>query len=129
VLVVDDHQETREVYAWCLRAAGWHVQEATNGEEAVTLAPLFDLDVILMDLCMPSLDGVEATRRLKMDPRTKHVPIIACTSVGSRRIEQSARDAGCVRVVCKPCSPDELRELLEGLVAGEGQGIATNHPG
>jgi CheY-like chemotaxis protein len=116
VLIVDDQEATREMYAWCMRAAGWLVEESTDGEEAVVRAREFQPDVIAMDLHLPVLDGLEAMRLLKQDDRTRDIPIVACTGVNPRRSEALARDAGCDGFVSKPCLPEELRVLLETLV-------------
>jgi two-component system cell cycle response regulator DivK len=117
VLVVDDHEDTREMYVWCLRAAGWIVDAVGDGEAATIVASEFVPDVILMDLRLPVLGGIEATRRLKDDPRTRHVPIVACT--GDRSMSAlEARAAGCDELVTKPIEPEALRELLEKTLAG-----------
>src|SRR5262245_47184465 len=79
VLVVDDFQDNREMFAEFLSLSGYEVAEASTGVEA--LARAFDLVpyIILMDLSLPELDGWEATRKLKQDPRTSHIPVIALT--------------------------------------------------
>jgi CheY-like chemotaxis protein len=117
LLIVDDHDETREMYAWCMRAAGWLVDESTDGEEAVVRARDSQPDVIAMDLHLPVLDGLEAMRLLKQDERTRDIPIVACTGVNPRRSEALAREAGCDGFVSKPCLPEDLRVLLEALAA------------
>jgi CheY-like chemotaxis protein len=117
VLVVDDHDETREMYAWSMRADGWFVEAVANGEEAILAAGSFKPHVIVMDLSMPVLDGFEATRRLKRDERTRHIPVVVCTGLERHRAWVAARSAGCNAFVAKPCSPDDLRALVEHLVA------------
>jgi CheY-like chemotaxis protein len=119
VLIVDDHEDTREMYAWCMRAAGWFVESVADGAEALVLAPAFAPDVIVMDLNLPLVDGLAVTRRLKRDDETKGVPVVAITGSHWARIEVDARAAGCDEFVAKPCLPDELRELLEAVVRGE----------
>ncbi len=113
VLIVDDTEDTRELYAWCMRAAGWQVEATANGAEALMVAPVFEPDVIVMDLRMPVLDGFAAIRRLKLEEETKHVPIVACTAFDLPVSEAEARAAGCDEFVAKPCEPDALRALLE----------------
>jgi CheY-like chemotaxis protein len=121
VLVVDDHDDTREMYAWCLRAAGWVVEAVTDGASAIIVAAEFEPDVIVMDLRLPVLNGVEATRRLKEAESTRHVPVVACT--GDRSMSPlEARAAGCDEFVSKPIEPDALRELLERIVADSTEG-------
>jgi CheY-like chemotaxis protein len=117
VLIVEDDEDTREIYAWCMRAACWHVDAVANGAEAIAVAAAFDPDVIVMDLHMPELSGIEATRRLKRDARTARIPVIACTAYGHQHLNEML-DAGFTDLVEKPCTPEELRELIENLVGG-----------
>ncbi len=116
VLIVDDDEDTRDLYAWCMRAAGWFVQVASNGAEALLAASLYEPDVIVMDLHMPLLGGLDAVRLLRRDNDTKHVPIVACTALEPLTFEIEARDAGCDEFVPKPCEPEVLRDLLEAMV-------------
>jgi two-component system cell cycle response regulator DivK len=115
-LIVDDDEDTRELYAWCMRAAGWVVEVAANGEEALLVASAFEPDVIVMDLRLPVIDGVEATRRLKVGARTRHVPIVAVSGADRSQVECTARDAGCDEFVMKPCPPEQLRALLDDVI-------------
>jgi two-component system cell cycle response regulator DivK len=116
VLVVDDYQDAREMYAEYLRASGFRVAEAASGVEAVRKAGELAPDVILMDLSLPGLDGVEATRRLKADPRTRVIPVVAITGHTGSTASNRARDAGCVAFVLKPALPnrvvDEIKRVL-----------------
>ncbi len=118
VLIVDDHDDTREMYTWCLRAAGWFVESVSNGAQALQLVLTFEPHVVVMDLGMPVLDGLETTRWLKQNEDTKGVPVVAVTGSGMTPTE--AREAGCDAFVAKPCEPEKLRQLLEELVAGHG---------
>ena len=108
ILVVDDYQDAREMYAEYLQFSGFRVAEARNGNEAVSQA--FDLkpDLILMDLSLPGMDGWEATRVLKADDRTKHIPVVALTGHALAGASEGARKAGCDSFVTKPCLPDDL---------------------
>jgi two-component system cell cycle response regulator DivK len=108
------------MYAWCMRAAGWLVWTVTDGEQALSIASQVAPDVIVMDLRLPVIDGVEATRALKTDPDTRHIPVVGCSGVGGGHSEVLAREAGCDEFVAKPCPPEDLRALLEGLVAKRG---------
>lgn len=119
--MVDDHDDTREAFAWCMRAAGWQVDEVTNGAEAFDHAAAFEPDVIVMDLHLPVLDGFEATRRLKGDARTARIPVVACTAY-ARLHEMEVRTAGFDKLVPKPCSPEDLRVVLEDLVSSRDPG-------
>jgi CheY-like chemotaxis protein len=117
ILVVDDFSDNREMYAEYLRYAGFRVEEATNGREALDKAAQTMPDAIVMDLSLPEMDGWEATRRLKANPDTKHIRIIAVTGHALKGHNRSALDAGCDAFVTKPCLPEELvrhlRQLLE----------------
>jgi CheY-like chemotaxis protein len=79
ILVVDDYQDAREMYAEYLQYSGFRVAEAKNGNEAVAQARSLKPDLILMDLSLPGMDGWEATRVLKADEETRHIPIVALT--------------------------------------------------
>ena len=108
ILVVDDYQDAREMYAEYLQFSGFRVAEAKNGNEAVEQAFALQPDLILMDLSLPGLDGWEATRRLKADDATKHIPIVALTGHALAGASEGARKAGCDSFVTKPCLPDDL---------------------
>ncbi|MGH7440824.1 MAG: response regulator [Polyangiaceae bacterium] len=113
ILVADDDPDTRALYAWGLRAAGWFVTEAADGFEAVAMAAALRPHAIVMDLCMPGLGGADAVVCLKRDARTKAIPVVACSGLDPVRAEPCAHEAGCDAFVAKPCSPDDLCDLLE----------------
>ena len=117
VLVVDDYQDAREMYAEYLSFSGFRVAEAGTGVEALEKAFELQPDVILMDLSLPGMDGWAATRRLKTDDRTRHIPVVALTGHALAGASEGARQAGCDAFVTKPCLPDELvlqvRRMLE----------------
>ena len=108
ILVVDDYQDAREMYAEYLQYSGFRVAEARNGNEAVTQAFELKPALILMDLSLPGMDGWEATRVLKADERTKHIPVVALTGHALAGASEGARKAGCDSFVTKPCLPDDL---------------------
>ena len=108
ILVVDDYQDAREMYAEYLQFSGFRVAEARNGNEAVAQAFSLRPDLILMDLSLPGMDGWEATRVLKADDRTKHIPVVALTGHALAGASEGARRAGCDSFVTKPCLPDDL---------------------
>ncbi len=116
ILVVDDFQDNRAMYAEFLRYSGFDVVEAANGLEAIQQAASILPDVIVMDLSLPVLDGWEATRRLKRDATTRHIPVIALTGHALQGHLQDARDAGCDRVLAKPCLPEVLLETIHGVI-------------
>ncbi len=118
ILVVDDYQDAREMYAEYLEFSGFRVAEAKNGEEALDKAFALLPDVILMDLSLPVMDGWEATRRLKGDERTRHIPVVALTGHTLSGHSHGAKDAGCDAFVTKPCLPDALvQEVKKQLAA------------
>ena len=108
VLIVEDQPDLRLLYAEQLTLSGFDVIQASDGENAIAHTSSSIPDVVLMDLSLPILDGWEATRRLKNDDRTAHIPIVALTAHdGSGELEQATR-AGCDWFVPKPCPPDAL---------------------
>jgi CheY-like chemotaxis protein len=112
VLVVDDYADAREMYAESLVVSGFRVAEAANGLEAIDLAQQLTPDAIVMDLSLPGLDGWEATRRLKADSRTRHIPVVAVTGHAQARASDEARKAGCDRFVVKPALPDVVVDAV-----------------
>lgn len=108
VLVVDDYRDAREMYAEYLMACGFRVAEAANGVDALTQAGVMRPDVILMDLSLPGMDGWEATRRLKANRRTRHIPVVAITGHSGTGASEAARTAGCAAFVLKPALPDQV---------------------
>jgi len=118
VLVVEDQLELRRLYAEQLVLSGFDVIEAGNGEDAIAHTSAQAPDVVLMDLSLPILDGWEATRRLKADSRTAHIPVVALTAHdGSGELQRATR-AGCDWFVPKPCPPDALIVEVRRVLAG-----------
>jgi two-component system cell cycle response regulator DivK len=108
VLLADDFEDARELYRDYLEFSGFSVATASNGREAIDRAIAVQPDLILMDASMPVLDGWQATRVLKANPTTKHIPIIALTAHASDDARQQAKAVGCDGFVTKPCLPDDL---------------------
>src|ERR687895_141255 len=102
VLLVEDYEDAREMYRDYLEFAGFQVETAENGVEALAKARAIDPDVVLMDLSLPVMDGWEATRRLKADPATAHLPIVALSAHALAIEGERAREAGCVWFISKP---------------------------
>jgi CheY-like chemotaxis protein len=117
VLLVDDYEDTLEVYGHVLGWRGFDVELASGGEEAVRKAQASPPSVVIMDIFMPVVDGVEATRRLKADERTKNVPVIALTAKPAD--PSSPFPAGLfLEVLTKPCRPEVLFGAIERALAG-----------
>ena len=108
ILVVEDQEDNRRILRDLLTSAGYEVIQAENGEEALAAAARERPDLILMDIQLPLLDGYEATRRIKVDPDLRAIPIIAVTSYALSGDEGKARAAGCDAYVTKPYSPRVL---------------------
>ena len=117
VLVVEDYQDAREMYAAYLQFSGYRVAEAANGLEALVKTRELMPDIILMDLALPKMDGWEATRRLKADEQTRHIPIVALTGHALAGHAEGARQAGCDAFVTKPCLPDALVTEIERMLS------------
>ncbi|MDB5212381.1 MAG: transcriptional regulator [Myxococcaceae bacterium] len=122
VLVVDDFEDNRTMYLEFLEFNGFRVAEAVNGQEAVDRAIELMPAVVVMDLSLPVMDGWEATRRLKANPKTKDIIVIALTGHAEAAHAKRARDAGCDDFVAKPCLPEELAAKVRAHVARAANG-------
>jgi two-component system cell cycle response regulator DivK len=119
VLVVDDYEDNRQMYAELLTFAGFAVVEASNGAEGLAVALQVLPNLIVMDLSLPVMDGWEATRRLKADERTKHIPILALTGHAPEGLlghSSAVEEAGCDGFLAKPCTPESLLEMVHGVL-------------
>lgn len=116
VLLVEDDRDGRILFAEWLEEAGFRVDQAHNGLQALERA--FDLlpDAVLTDLDIPGIDGYELTRRLKNDPRTRAIPILAVSGYVPFQDPARADRAGCDAIFPKPCDPAELRSALTALI-------------
>jgi CheY-like chemotaxis protein len=111
-LVADDSKDIRTIINYSLSDLGFRVVEASNGYEAVSLARQCQPEVILLDLCMPGLDGWEVLSRLRSDPALEDVPIIVMTTYYASSTEQSARRDGCQHVLAKPFDICDLARVV-----------------
>jgi two-component system cell cycle response regulator DivK len=118
VLLAEDFEDARELYCDYLEFSGFTVKTVSNGREAIDQAIALLPDLILMDASMPVLDGWQATKEIKANPATRHIPILALTAHAFDDARQEARAVGCDGFVTKPCLPDDLvarvRATLEG---------------
>jgi two-component system, cell cycle response regulator DivK len=116
VLVVEDDPETRHFYTDAFERDGFRVDQAHNGHQALEKAFAAPFDLILTDIAVPGIDGIELCRRLRADVRTRAIPVLAITGYGDRHYPDRVTDAGANRVLIKPCDPDrivaEARSLL-----------------
>lgn len=116
ILYIEDNQDNIYMLTRRLEKKGYHVLVAEDGISGVKLANETLPDLILMDLVLPELDGWEATRRLKANDKTKHIPIIALSASVSTDDIDLAYDAGCDDVDTKPVEIQRLIEKIEKLI-------------
>src|SRR5438128_10946943 len=108
VLVVEDDPETRQFYSDAFEREGFLIDQAHNGHQALEKAFASPPDLILTDIAVPGIDGIELCRRLRADARTRSVPVLAITGYGDRQYPDRAIGAGADRVLIKPCEPERL---------------------
>jgi CheY-like chemotaxis protein len=116
VMVVEDFEDNRFMMRRLLEMSGYEVIEAVNGEEAVEKALRVRPTLILMDLSLPLLDGLAATRKIREYPELADVPIVAVSAHDTSDFHAEALAAGCNDYVTKPIDFDELEELLSKLI-------------
>lgn len=117
VLLVEDDRDGRRMYADWLTQAGFRVEQAHNGLQALERAWDSIPHVVVTDLNIPGIDGFELTRRLRHDSRTRDVPVIAVTGYAAFASDpERARRAGCDAVLPKPCSPEDLETAIRELI-------------
>jgi CheY-like chemotaxis protein len=116
ILVVDDVIDNAVLISLDLQAEGYRVITASNGEEAVKVAGVTQPDIILMDLGMPGLDGLGATRKLRENERLREIPVIAITAFSTEGFRRAAYDAGFSGYLTKPLDFDRLHKLIHGLL-------------
>src|SRR5215470_750253 len=117
VLIVDDSLHTRNLYSEYLTFRGLGAVAAPDGGSALVMARALRPDAIVMDLAMPGIDGITATRHLKADPRTRDIPVVILTGFGYRAIEQGALESGADLFLTKPCLPEDLEQEVLRLIA------------
>lgn len=118
VLLVEDTEDNRLMLRRLLELSGYHVVEATNGKEAVQLAKLNHPKIILMDLSLPFIDGIAATRRIRDLAGLREVPIVAVSAHDSADFHSEALAAGCNAYITKPIDYAELEGVITGLLRG-----------
>lgn len=121
VLLVEDTEDNRFMMRRLLELSGYQVSEAVNGVEAVRAAERNAPEIILMDLSLPMVDGLAATRQIRQLPGLQHVPIIAVSAHDSADFHAEALSAGCDAYITKPIDYSELEELIASLVSKSGK--------
>lgn len=117
VLLVEDTEDNRQMMRTLLEMSGFRVVEAINGKEAVEVASQVRPQVILMDLSLPFIDGLTATRQIRSLPGLSEVPIIAVSAHDTADFHTDALDAGCNAYVTKPIDYPELEDIVNRLLA------------
>ena len=116
VLLVEDTEDNRLMMSRLLEMSGYRVVEATNGVEAVRLANQERPQIILMDLSLPFIDGLAATRQIRSLPGFSKVPIVAVSAHDSADFHSEALDAGCNAYITKPVDYSELEDVVSNLL-------------
>jgi len=116
ILIVDDFDDTRLLLKTWLQKKGFRVVEAEDGNRAVAAAEHDRPDLIIMDVEMPELDGLEATRRIRKLENFAGVPIVAVSAYGADQYREHALAAGCNEYVSTPFEPEELERLIRSLI-------------
>jgi two-component system, cell cycle response regulator DivK len=112
ILIVDDNAANLKLARVLLQAEGYVVRTAVDTDQALQMLNLFRPDLILMDIQLPGMDGLELTRRLKADSATRHIPIVALTAYAMKGDDQKTADAGCDGHIAKPIDTRRFPRLV-----------------
>ena len=121
ILIVEDSEDSRELLALYIRHLGFAVWQASDGIEALKLAVAVQPDLIIMDISMPHMDGLQAMARLKGDPATRNIPVVIATAHTQQALIDSALKAGALGLLIKPLEFRKLGETLGRYLASESQ--------
>jgi two-component system cell cycle response regulator DivK len=116
ILIVDDYPDALDIWAFYLQAVGYRVSTARDGAEAIAQAERLVPDLIVLDLELPRVSGFDVATRLRANPDTRFIPLIAATGYSHPQQLDRARAAGFDQIVIKPCDPDMLVEEIERLL-------------
>jgi len=122
ILVVDDSADNLAVISLALQHQGYRVVTANNGEDAVTVAGQTLPNLILMDINLPALDGLGATRRIRDTEALRDVPVVAITAFGTEGFQRAAYDVGVSGYLTKPLDFDRMLQLIARLLSPGGSG-------
>ena len=126
ILVVDDSADNVAMISLDLQQQGYRVVTASNGEDAITVAIQMLPNLILMDINLPTLDGLGATRRIRENESLREVPIIAITAFGTEGFQRAAYDVGVSGYLTKPLDLDRMHQLIARLLSPTGSGSLTS---
>ena len=113
ILIVEDHEDSRDILKVQIQVMGYKVIEAESGQEGLEKALAETPDLIIMDLGLPGINGIEAAVRLKKNPKTAHIPVIAHTAWSPEDYREKALKAGMAEYLNKPTPPQVLRRAIE----------------
>jgi CheY-like chemotaxis protein len=122
ILVVDDSADNVAMISLDLQQQGYRVVTAANGEDAITVATQMMPNLILMDINLPELDGLGATRRIREYDALREVPVVAITAFGTEGFQRAAYDAGVSGYLTKPIDLDRMHQLIARLLSPGGSG-------
>ena len=122
ILVVDDSADNVAMISLDLQQQGYRVVTASNGEDAVTVATTMIPNLILMDINLPTLDGLGATRRIRENDSLRDIPVVAITAFGTEGFQRAAYDAGASGYLIKPLDLDRMHQLIARLLSPSGSG-------
>ncbi len=117
ILVIEDYSDTRELLSVLLQRRGYNVVEAEDGVEGLLKASATSPDLIIMDLTLPEMDGVETARRIHQLPKLSDVPIFVVSGYLTEEVKADARSAGCVEVFPKPFDAETLLKKISDALA------------
>ena len=115
ILIVEDHPDIRRLLTLSLRRQGYEILETNTGSSAVTLVTTEKPDLVLLDLSLPDLSGLEIARTIKQNPETTQIPLVALSGYSEREIESKALEAGMAEYLLKPTETKRLVEVIEKL--------------
>jgi len=128
ILVVDDSADNVAMLSLYLQQQGYRVVTASNGEDAIKVASQTKPSMILMDISMPTLDGLAATRRIRDDEALREIPVIAVTAFGTEGFQRAAYDVGVSGYLVKPIDLDRMSQLIARLLSPGASGELTASP-
>ncbi len=117
ILIVEDNPVNRKLISLLLNRAGFSFAIAENGAEALEQLDKGDFRLVLMDMMMPVMNGYEATKAIRANPKLKSLPVIALTANAMRGEEEKCREAGCSDYIAKPYSKDRILAAINTLIA------------
>jgi len=126
ILVVDDSVDNVAMISLFLQQQGYRVVTANNGEDAITVATQMMPNLILMDINLPTLDGLGATRRIRENDALRDIPVVAITAFGTEGFQRAAYDVGVSGYLTKPLDLDRMHQLIARLLSPTGSGSLSS---